>query len=123
MTSVRRLKRIQDALVPSTEIIGTLTLGDVSFPVPASTTPSRLPHFAPLDPNDPRTREHLYFLLQKFVLGQDVFLISQPGPYARRLALTFCRYPALHPLYTDSRVVLTGKQHGERRVRIRCVAS
>ncbi|KAH8982346.1 AAA domain-containing protein [Lactarius hatsudake] len=90
MSSARRLKRIQNALAASTEIIGTLTLGDISYPVPASTTPSRLPRLSPLDPNDARTREHLYFLLQRFVLDQDVFLLSQPGPYARRLALTFC---------------------------------
>jgi len=99
MASLHRLKRIRDTLAPSPEIIGTLTLGDISYPVPASTTPSRLPHLAPLDPNDPRTREHLYFLLQKFALGQDVFLIAQPGPYARRLALTFCRYPCTPSLY------------------------
>ena len=91
MSSARRLKNIQNALVASTEIIGTLTLGDISYQVPASRTPSRLPHLSPLDPNDAHTREHLYFLLQKFVLGQDVFLLAQPGPYARRLALTFCR--------------------------------
>ncbi|KAH9164938.1 AAA domain-containing protein [Lactarius sanguifluus] len=103
MSSARRLKRIQNALAASTEIIGTLTLGDISYPVPASRTPSRLPRLSPLDPNDARTREHLYFLLQKFVLDQDVFLLAQPGPYARRLALTFCNllnaeyeYIALH---------------------------
>ena len=99
MASLRRLKRIQDALAPSPEIIGNLTLGDISYPVPASATPSRLPHFSPLDPNDTRTREHLYFLLQKFALGQDMFLIAQPGPYARRLALTFCRCPRTPVLY------------------------
>ncbi|KAI0265323.1 AAA domain-containing protein [Gloeopeniophorella convolvens] len=103
MASARRLKRISDALAPPPETIGTLTLGDVSFPVPKSLTPARLPHAAPLDPADPRTRAHLYFLLQKYILGQDVFLIAQPGPYARRLALTFCslvnaeyEYIALH---------------------------
>lgn len=103
MSSTRRLKGIQNALAASTEIIGTLTLGDISYPVPASRFPSRLTHLSPLDPNDERTREHLYFLLQKFVLGQDVFLLAQPGPYARRLALTFCNllnaeyeYIALH---------------------------
>ncbi|KAI9450095.1 AAA domain-containing protein [Lactarius psammicola] len=101
--SSARLKLIQNALASPTEIIGTLTLGDISYPVPASRVPSRLPRISPLDPNDAHTREHLYFLLQKFVLDQDVFLLSQPGPYARRLALTFCyllnaeyEYIALH---------------------------
>ena len=96
MSSARRLKSIQNALAASTEMIGTLTLGDISYSVPVSRVPSRLPHLSPLDSNDDRTREHLYFLLQKFVLGQDVFLLAQPGPYARRLALTFCKYVRAH---------------------------
>ena len=36
MTSVRRLKCIQDALAPSTEITGTLTLGDIFYLQPHS---------------------------------------------------------------------------------------
>jgi von Willebrand factor A domain-containing protein 8 len=120
MASLRRLKRIHETLAPSPEVISTLTLGDISFPDPAAANPSRLPHFAPLDPNDPRTREHLYFLLQKFALGQDVFLIAQPGPYARRLALTFCRCPRTP---VSIHVVLTTLQHGKRRIRICCAAS
>ncbi|KAI0251367.1 hypothetical protein BJV78DRAFT_1212763 [Lactifluus subvellereus] len=82
MASARRLRCIQHALAPSSQVIGTLTLGDISHTVPASATPSCLPHITPLGPNDPCTCGHLYFLLQKFVLGQDVFLITQPGPYA-----------------------------------------
>jgi hypothetical protein len=91
MSSARRLKNIQNVFATSSEIIDTLTLGDMSYQVPVSRPPSRLSHLSPLDPNDAHTREHLYFLLQKFVLGQDVYLLAQPGPYARRLALTFCR--------------------------------
>ena len=117
MASARRLGRIQHALAPSPQVIGTLTLGNISYPVPTSTTPSRLPHITPLDPNDPRTREHLHFLLQKFVLGQDVFLITQPGPYARRLALTFCRYECTS-IGPRLAVVLTARQHGKCRVRV-----
>ena len=116
MSSARRLKRIKNALATSTEVIGTLTLGDISYPVPASRTPSRLPHLSPLDPNDVHTREHLYFLLQKFVLGQDVFLLAQPGPYARRLALTFCK--CAHPSAPISHKLLTRTQLTERRVRV-----
>ena len=29
-------------------------------------------------------------------LGQDIFLLSQPGPYARRLVMTFCRWVKTH---------------------------
>ncbi|KAI0252774.1 hypothetical protein BJV78DRAFT_1281368 [Lactifluus subvellereus] len=86
MASARRLRCIQHALAPSSQVIGTLTPDDISYPFPASATPSCLPHITLLDPNDPCTCEHLYFLLQKFVLGQDVFPNTQPGPYAEARA-------------------------------------
>ena len=73
--------------------MGTLTLGDISYDVHASETPSRLPHSENvlLDAKDRFNADNLHFLLQKYLLGQDIFLLSQPGPYARRLAMTFCR--------------------------------
>ncbi|PFH48924.1 hypothetical protein AMATHDRAFT_148764 [Amanita thiersii Skay4041] len=124
----RRLTQLLNELAPPPSVppIGTLKMGDIAFPVPHSETPSRLPRFASspasasgdssgtpsspslglgsgLDPRDPVTADSLYFMLQKYVLGQDVFLVSQPGPYARRLAMTFAslinaeyEYIALH---------------------------
>ncbi|KAK0451876.1 AAA domain-containing protein [Armillaria borealis] len=84
--------------------IGTLKLGAIEYEVPASLNPSRLPRSkALLDIRDPANVDNLHFMLQKYLLGQDVFLVSQPGPYARRLALTFAsiinaeyEYIALH---------------------------
>lgn len=38
---------------------------------------------------------HLKWMLQKFALGQDMFLLSGPGPAARRLALHFCEVVGL----------------------------
>ncbi|KAA1472001.1 hypothetical protein DENSPDRAFT_859246 [Dentipellis sp. KUC8613] len=105
MSSQRRLNRVLQELTPPPPSIGTLQLGDVSYDVPESQTPSRLPHFKepPLDTGDALNLENLHFMLQKYLLGQDVFLLSQPGPYARRLAMTFCsiinseyEYIALH---------------------------
>ncbi|KAF9011991.1 AAA domain-containing protein [Cyathus striatus] len=56
-----------------------------------------------LDPQNPVNLDNLHFMLQKYLLGQDIFLVSQPGPYARRLAMTFAsiinteyEYIALH---------------------------
>ncbi|KAI0074593.1 hypothetical protein K474DRAFT_1709721 [Panus rudis PR-1116 ss-1] len=101
----RRLSQLLHELSRRPAQIGTLKLGDVSFPIHEALTPSRLPHNeeAQLDAHDSVTANNLYFILQKFVLGQDVFLLSQPGPYARRLAMTFCsitnmeyEYIALH---------------------------
>jgi von Willebrand factor A domain-containing protein 8 len=96
MSSRRRLEQLLAAFAPThgVQSVGTLKLGDIAFPVRAAATPSRLPHSQPLLFNpaeDKGVANDLYFLLQKYVLGQDVFLLSQPGPYARRLAMTFCR--------------------------------
>ncbi|KAG5728425.1 hypothetical protein E4T56_gene18957 [Termitomyces sp. T112] len=100
----RRLKHILQELTPLPESVGTLKLGDITYEVPAALTPSRLSRSKDLlDINDAVNRDHLHFLLQKHLLGQDVFLVSQPGPYARRLAMTFAslinaeyEYIALH---------------------------
>ncbi|KAG6885080.1 hypothetical protein C0993_006041 [Termitomyces sp. T159_Od127] len=100
----RRLKHILQELTPLPESVGTLKLGNITYEVPAALTPSRLPRSKDLlDINDAVNRDNLHFLLQKHLLGQDVFLVSQPGPYARRLALTFAslinaeyEYIALH---------------------------
>ena len=92
----RRLKLLNRTLsTPTTApaIIGTLKLGSISYQVPESSDSSRLPHIVQLlDINDAINQDNLYFMLQKYLLGQDIFLLSQPGPYARRLAMTFCRY-------------------------------
>ena len=91
-----RLKKLLSEFSPSTspQTIGTLELGGISYDVPASLDPTRLPHcntLAYLDVRDGFNYDGLYFMLQKFLLGQDVFLLSQPGPYTRRLIMTFCR--------------------------------
>ncbi|KAF7292707.1 hypothetical protein MIND_01168900 [Mycena indigotica] len=105
-TPKRRLVRVADELAAPPDVLGTLTLGEIVFDVPVAQTPSRLPHLKEqdtLDIKDPVNLDNLHFMLQKYLLGQDVFLVSQPGPYARRLVLTFAslinseyEYIALH---------------------------
>ncbi|KAI0827475.1 AAA domain-containing protein [Trametes gibbosa] len=89
----RRLKHILGGLTPPQEIVGTIRLGDISYDIHRAVEPSRLPHTEDvlLDTSDAFNLDNLHFMLQKYLLGQDIFLLSQPGPYARRLALTFCR--------------------------------
>lgn len=90
--SQRRLNQILNELSPTPPPVGTLTLGDITYEVPASLSPSRLSHSGELlDLRDPVNIDNLHFILQKYLLGQDIFLVSQPGPYARHLALTFSR--------------------------------
>jgi hypothetical protein len=92
MAPRHRLKHILHELTPPPLPIGNLKLGDITYEVPASLTPSRLSHSRDiLDIQDPVNLDNLHFILQKYLLGQDIFLVSQPGPYARRLALTFAR--------------------------------
>ena len=92
MAPQRRLNRLLSELTPAPELIGTLKLGSIIYEVPASLTPSRLPKSSQLlEVKDPVNLDNLHFMLQKYLLGQDVFLVSQPGPYARRLAMTFAR--------------------------------
>ncbi|KAK0566796.1 hypothetical protein OC844_000545 [Tilletia horrida] len=73
------------------EQLGVLKLGaDVRIPVYQPQDYSRLPQQRLLLPlHDPIVEEHLAWLGKKWVLGQDTFLLSSPGPYPRRLALTF----------------------------------
>jgi von Willebrand factor A domain-containing protein 8 len=88
----RRLTRLLSELTQPEPIVGTLKLGSISFDIHTSSSPSRLPHSENtlLDVDDSFNADNLYFMLQKYLLGQDIFLLSQPGPYARRLAMTFC---------------------------------
>ncbi|KXN89721.1 von Willebrand factor A domain-containing protein 8 [Leucoagaricus sp. SymC.cos] len=104
MVPQRRLNQILNELKPNLLPVGTLKLGDITYDVPASFSPTRLARtVALLEPKDGVNLDNLHFMLQKYLLGQDIFLVSQPGPYARRLALTFAslinseyEYIALH---------------------------
>jgi von Willebrand factor A domain-containing protein 8 len=89
----QRLKGILNALSPPTRVVGTLKVADITYDIPTALTPSRLPRASELlDVHDEHVKRDLHFLLQKYVLGQDISLVSQPGPYARRLAMTFARW-------------------------------
>ncbi|PPR05936.1 hypothetical protein CVT24_006658 [Panaeolus cyanescens] len=104
MAPLRRLNQLVSELKSAPEPIGKLTLGNITYDVPPSNTPSRLARAAELlDLDDAVNVDNLHFMLQKYLLGQDIFLVSQPGPYARRLAMTFAsvinseyEYIALH---------------------------
>lgn len=89
----RRLNRLLSTFAKPQPVLGTLQLGNIALDIHAAAAPARLPHSANalLDAEDGFNADNLHFMLQKYLLGQDVFLLSQPGPYARRLAMTFCR--------------------------------
>lgn len=106
MKASQRLAQVLREISSPPPSIGTLTFGNITINVPASMQPLRLNHLSDkyeLDISNAVNSDNLYFMLQKYLLGQDIFLVSQPGPYARRLALAFAsminseyEYIALH---------------------------
>ncbi|KAL8292641.1 hypothetical protein RQP46_001253 [Phenoliferia psychrophenolica] len=97
-SAIKRLLHIGGSVAPPTpeqpepELLGTLNLDSLSVPIYVASDPertSRLLH--PLDISDPTIAGHLHWITQKVLLGQDIFLLGAPGPFARRLALTFCQ--------------------------------
>lgn len=91
MAPQRRLNQILNELRPNPPILGTLKFGDIMYEIPTALAPRKLSRATTLlEPRDGNFN-NLHFMLQKYLLGQDIFLVSQPGPYARRLALTFVR--------------------------------
>ncbi|EKX41778.1 hypothetical protein GUITHDRAFT_112197 [Guillardia theta CCMP2712] len=66
-------------------------IGDVQMNVGVPINPHLVPvNFGKAEEEDEETLHHLRWMLQKFQLGQDMFLIGGPGPRRRRLALHFC---------------------------------
>ncbi|TPX37183.1 hypothetical protein SmJEL517_g01076 [Synchytrium microbalum] len=66
-----------------------VAIGDVSMELFDSMYPERVPAEPLLDLNRQDVLDHLQWMMQKDVLGQDMFLIGPPGPLRRRLALTY----------------------------------
>ncbi|GAA5909649.1 hypothetical protein JCM8208_003837 [Rhodotorula glutinis] len=90
-------------------LLGHLTLDDLRVPVYETRDVARLPRDdLLLDAADPVVRGEIEFLMKKWGLGQDVFLLSSPGPYTRRLAQTF-----LSLLNTPYEIVTLHRDVGE----------
>ncbi|XP_027851720.2 von Willebrand factor A domain-containing protein 8 [Aphis gossypii] len=66
-----------------------ITIGDVKKLTKASKTPELVPiNYLDMTCNQ-EAMSHLRWMLQKDILGQDMFLIGKPGPLRRRLALAY----------------------------------
>ena len=91
-----RLSSVLSTLKPAAkeerELLGTLKLGELAIPIYETHDPARLPRDDTLlnwRDGDPDLVEHIDWMLRKATLGQDIFLISPPGPASRRLAYSF----------------------------------
>ena len=69
-----------------------ISIGDVTKPVQAARNPELVPRqYLPKDDQDipAETLQHLKWIMQKDLLGQDVFLIGRPGPLRRQVAMQY----------------------------------
>ena len=78
----------------------TVQIGDCELSIPPPTQPELVPlGYGYGDHEDQETLGHLRWMLQKFSLGQDIFLLGGPGPRRRRLALHICELAGLEVEY------------------------
>jgi hypothetical protein len=78
----------------------TVQIGDCELAVPPPKQPALVPIGYGLgDEEDQESLGHLRWMLQKFALGQDLFLLGGPGPRRRRLAFHICELAGLEVEY------------------------
>ena len=70
---------------------GTITIGDVTKPLKKPDNPELVPsRYLPKDEDIPHdTLKHMKWIMQKDLLGQDVFLIGRPSPLRRQVAMQY----------------------------------
>ncbi|XP_038618052.1 von Willebrand factor A domain-containing protein 8 isoform X1 [Tachyglossus aculeatus] len=67
----------------------TVNIGDVSFKLKAPKNPELVPKNYMSDSLAQSVVQHLRWIMQKDLLGQDVFLIGPPGPLRRSIAMQY----------------------------------
>ncbi|XP_011270078.1 hypothetical protein CAOG_08496 [Capsaspora owczarzaki ATCC 30864] len=70
-----------------------LSIDDVTMPLTDPLTPEFVPlHYIQerVRLTSPTMADHLRWMMQKDLLGQDMFLIGPPGPLRRNLAMVYC---------------------------------
>ncbi|XP_070538007.1 von Willebrand factor A domain-containing protein 8-like [Ptychodera flava] len=78
-----------DTQLRSQSTDGTVSIGDVSVKLRPAKNPELVP-IKHISDNPPQTvMRHLRWIMQKDLLGQDVFLIGSPGPLRRAVAMQY----------------------------------
>ncbi|KAJ1114524.1 hypothetical protein NDU88_002760 [Pleurodeles waltl] len=75
--------------VLSTTTGDTVNIGDVSFKLKEPRHPEHVPINYMSEPLSQAVVQHLKWIMQKDLLGQDVFLIGPPGPLRRSIAMQY----------------------------------
>nr|XP_023681264.1 von Willebrand factor A domain-containing protein 8 isoform X2 [Paramormyrops kingsleyae] len=68
---------------------GTVKIGEISFQLKAPRNPELVPVNHMTESISPTVVQHLRWIMQKDLLGQDVFLIGPPGPLRRSIAMQY----------------------------------
>ncbi|XP_072440906.1 von Willebrand factor A domain-containing protein 8 isoform X2 [Chiloscyllium punctatum] len=66
-----------------------ISIGDVQFKLKQPKNPELVPLKHMLEPLPQALAQHLRWIMQKDLLGQDVFLIGPPGPLRRSIAMQY----------------------------------
>ncbi|XP_025954961.2 von Willebrand factor A domain-containing protein 8 isoform X3 [Dromaius novaehollandiae] len=77
------------AVVAPSSAGDTVTIGDVSFKLRTPKNPELVPQNYMTDSLAQSVVHHLRWIMQKDLLGQDVFLIGPPGPLRRSIAMQY----------------------------------
>ncbi|XP_075419136.1 von Willebrand factor A domain-containing protein 8 [Tenrec ecaudatus] len=67
----------------------TVSIGDVSYKLKTPTSPELVPQNYISDSLAQSVIQHLRWIMQKDLLGQDIFLIGPPGPLRRSIAMQY----------------------------------
>ncbi|XP_063282038.1 von Willebrand factor A domain-containing protein 8 [Pelobates fuscus] len=67
----------------------TINIGDVSYKLKSPRNPELVPQNYIPDPLSQTAVQHLRWIMQKDLLGQDMFLIGPPGPLRRSIAMQY----------------------------------
>ncbi|MEQ2269186.1 hypothetical protein XENORESO_000956 [Xenotaenia resolanae] len=67
----------------------TVTIGEISYKLKTPQNPERVPLKYLSDSLPQTVAQHLRWIMQKDLLGQDVFLIGPPGPLRRSIAMQY----------------------------------
>uniref|UniRef100_A0A671Y8Z4 von Willebrand factor A domain containing 8 n=1 Tax=Sparus aurata TaxID=8175 RepID=A0A671Y8Z4_SPAAU len=68
---------------------GTVKIGEISYKLKTPRNPELVPVKYISDSLPQTVAQHLRWMMQKDLLGQDVFLIGPPGPFRRSLAMQY----------------------------------
>uniref|UniRef100_A0AAV2K2C1 von Willebrand factor A domain-containing protein 8 n=1 Tax=Knipowitschia caucasica TaxID=637954 RepID=A0AAV2K2C1_KNICA len=81
--------RTREVKLINTSSGDTVTIGDISYKLKSTENPELVPVKHISDSPPQTVAQHLRWIMQKDLLGQDMFLIGPPGPLRRSIAMQY----------------------------------